>query len=109
MVVTEHGIGKRTAVSLFPLHKRSGVGVKIAKLTSRTGNIASAQIVTPEIEQLMITTKRAQMIKLPLKNIKQLGRNTQGIILMRFNRADDSVAAMTCIGSDEEETNTEGK
>ncbi|NMC35922.1 DNA gyrase subunit A [Candidatus Beckwithbacteria bacterium] len=103
MVVTERGIGKRTPVHLFPLHKRAGVGVKVAKLNAKTGNIVSAELVTPEISQLMITTKKAQMIKLPLRNIKQLGRNTQGIILMRFNKEGDSVAAMTCIGEEESE------
>jgi DNA gyrase subunit A len=102
IVATEKGIGKRTAVKLFPLHKRSGVGVKIAKLTERTGNIAAAAVVTPEVEQIMLITKKAQMIKLPLKNIKQLGRNTQGIILMRFAKAGDYVAAMTCLKSTED-------
>lgn len=100
VVVTERGIGKRTPVELFPIHKRSGVGVKIAKLTEKTGNIVSAEIVTPEAHQIMLTTKKAQMIKLPLKNIKQLGRNTQGIILMRFGKDDDGVAAMTVINAD---------
>jgi DNA gyrase subunit A len=103
MVVTEKGIGKRTPVKLFPLHKRSGVGVKIAKLTDKTGNITAAGIVTPEVDQIMITTKRAQMIKLPLKNIKQLGRNTQGIILIRFNKDGDCVADMTCINGEDDE------
>jgi DNA gyrase/topoisomerase IV subunit A len=50
----------------------------------------------------MLITKKAQMIKLPLKNIKQLGRNTQGIILMRFAKAGDYVAAMTCLKSTED-------
>lgn len=109
MVATENGIGKRTPVKLFPLHKRAGVGVKIAKLTSKTGNIAAAEIVTPEIEQIVITTKRAQIIKLPLKNIKQLGRNTQGIILIRFNKDSDCIADMTCIGGDESEEQPQEK
>lgn len=103
LVATEKGIGKRTPVELFPLHKRSGVGVKIAKLTDKTGNIVGAEVVTPKIEQIMLTTKQAQMIKLPLKNIKQLGRNTQGVILMRFNKKGDSIAAMTCLEAVDQE------
>lgn len=105
LIVTERGIGKRTPVNLFPLHKRGGVGVKVAKLTPKTGNVAGAEIVTPEIEEVMLTTKKAQMIKLPLKNIKQLGRNTQGVILMRLG-SDDCVAAMACIEKPEEEDET---
>ncbi len=102
LVATEKGIGKRTPVDQFPLHHRAGTGVKIAKLTERTGFVASAAVVTREIEQIMLTTKKAQMIKLPLKNIKQLGRNTQGIILMRFSKKDDVISAMTCIAKEEE-------
>jgi len=103
LVVTTHGIGKRTPVNLFPLHKRGGMGVKVAKITPKTGTIIAAELVTPEVDEIMLTTKKAQMIKLPLKNIKQLGRNTQGVILMRLGNSDDSVAAMACGGKDEEE------
>ena len=97
LIVTERGIGKRTPIKLFPKHKRGGVGVKVAKLTAKTGNLACAAVVTPIIKQILITTKKAQIIKLPLKNIKQLGRNTQGVILMRFGKERDTVAAITCL------------
>jgi len=103
LIVTTHGIGKRTPVHLFPLHKRGGMGVKVAKITPKTGTIVAAELVTPEIDEIMLTTKKAQMIKLPLKNIKQLGRNTQGVILMRLGGTDDAVAAMACGEVDEEE------
>ncbi len=103
LVVTTHGIGKRTPVHLFPLHKRGGMGVKVAKITPKTGTIIAAELVTPEVEEIMLTTRKAQMIKLPLKNIKQLGRNTQGVILMRLGNSDDAVAAMACGEKDEEE------
>lgn len=106
LVVTERGIGKRTPVNLFPLHKRGGMGVKVAKITPKTGLIVAAELVTPEIEEIILTTKKAQMIKLPLKNIKQLGRNTQGVILMRLGSSDDAVAAMAC-GEQEEGENIE--
>ncbi|EKD57991.1 MAG: DNA gyrase subunit A, partial [uncultured bacterium] len=82
---------------LFPKQKRAGVGVKVAKLTERTGNLVCAAIVSPEYKQVILTTKKAQVIKLPLKNIKQLGRATQGVILMRFGKQNDQVAAMTCL------------
>jgi DNA gyrase subunit A len=103
LVVTEKGLGKRTPVKLFPKQKRAGVGVKVAKLTERTGNLVCAAIVSPEYRQVVLTTKKAQVIKLPLKNIKQLGRATQGVILMRFGKQNDQVAAMTCLASFDEE------
>ncbi|KKU25956.1 MAG: gyrase subunit A protein [Microgenomates group bacterium GW2011_GWA2_46_16] len=83
LVVTEHGLGKRTDVGEYPEQKRGGQGVKVAELSPRTGDIASVRMVTEDDEQVVITTKAAQVIKLPLKNIKVLGRSTQGVILMR--------------------------
>lgn len=96
LVVTEKGIGKRTSVYLFPLHKRGGVGVKVANLTEKTGNIACARVVNESIKQVIVTSRQAQVIKLPLKNIPQLGRATQGVILMRLN-PNDQVAALACL------------
>jgi DNA gyrase subunit A len=96
LIVTEKGLGKRTNVYLFPLHKRGGVGVKVANLTKKTGNLACARVVDETIKQVVITSRQAQIIKLPLKNIPRLGRATQGVILMRLN-SGDQVAAMACL------------
>jgi DNA gyrase subunit A len=95
LVVMEKGLGKRTPVNQFPLQKRSGVGVKVAKVTKKTGKICAAMLVNQEINQIIITSRQAQVIKLPLKNIRICGRDTQGVILMRFTKADDSVASVT--------------
>ena len=101
-MVTEKGLGKRTPINLFPKQRRGGVGVKVAKLTTKTGNIVCAAVVTAEVKQVLLTTKKAKVIKLPLKNIKQLGRATQGVILMRFGKENDMVSAMTCLAEFEE-------
>jgi len=102
LVVTENGLGKRTDVSEYPEQKRGGQGVKVAELSNRTGNIAAVRMVTEDDEQVVITTKQAQVIKLPLKNIKVLGRSTQGVILMR--PADgDVVTSVTTLQEAEEE------
>lgn len=97
LVIMENGIGKRTAVEEFPIQKRGGMGVKVAEITPKTGKVAAARMVTEEIEQVVITSKHAQVIKLPLKNIPRLGRATQGVILMRFSKEKDGVAAVTCL------------
>lgn len=102
LVVTEKGLGKRTDVGEYPEQKRGGQGVKVAELSDRTGDIASVRMVTEDDEQVVITTKQAQVIKLPLKNIKVLGRSTQGVILMR--PADgDVVTSVTTLQEAEEE------
>lgn len=103
LAVTEKGLGKRTSVDEFPVHKRGGVGVKVAELTGKTGPVAAAIPVDHTIKQVVITSKKAQVIKLPLKNIKRLHRASQGVILMRFNQKDDSVAAVTTITSTDTE------
>ncbi|MBI2268483.1 MAG: hypothetical protein HYU80_03545 [Candidatus Blackburnbacteria bacterium] len=82
------------------------MGVKVAELTDKTGDVAAALLVTQEIPEVLITSKTGQVIKLPLKNIPQLGRATQGVILMRFSDKADQVAAVATLEKDggEEET-----
>ncbi len=102
-VITEKGIGKRTPITDFPLQKRGGKGVKVAKITPKTGKVIAAHMVTENIETAVLTSKKAQVIKLPLKNIKRLGRATQGVILMRFAKPGDSVVATALLEKQPEE------
>lgn len=97
LVVMEKGLGKRTNIKEYPLQRRGGVGVKVAHVTKKTGKIVANQLVTQKVKQIILTSKKAQVIKLPLRNIPRLGRSTQGVILMRFSKPDDSVAAVTCL------------
>jgi len=98
LVVMEKGVGKRTGIRSFPLQKRGGIGVKVAHVTPKTGQIIVSQFVDQDTDLVVLTSKKAQLIKLPLKNIPRLGRDTQGVILMRFSKTDDHVAAVTCMG-----------
>lgn len=97
LTISQKGIGKRTGVHLFPIQRRSGKGVKAAVVNDRTGNLAAAIMLTQKMEQVVITSRGGQVIKLPVKNIPQLGRATQGVILMRFASKTDSVAAVACL------------
>ena len=106
LTISQHGLGKRTPIHLFPVQKRTGKGVKAAVINTKTGDLAAATMVTQTVDQVIMTSKDGQVIKLPLKNIPQLGRATQGVILMRFSVKSDLVAACACIakdGEDEEE------
>lgn len=105
LVVTANGMGKRTEFSEYPLQKRSGMGVKVSELTDKTGLVACAKIVDESIDELVITTKSAQVIKLPLRNIPVLKRPTQGVILMRLEKGDQVTACATTkkTNGDEEE------
>ena len=110
LTISELGLGKRTPIHLFPIQKRAGKGVKASVVNEKTGKLATAEVVTQDYEQIVITSKEGQVIKLPLKNIPQMGRATQGVILMRFNNKSDKVAAMTALeksGNMEELENSE--
>ena len=67
------------------------------RLNNKTGLLAAALGVNHNTQQLVITSRRGQVIKLPLKNIPRLGRDTQGVILMRFAKENDEVAAATIL------------
>ncbi|PIR60058.1 MAG: DNA gyrase subunit A [Candidatus Pacebacteria bacterium CG10_big_fil_rev_8_21_14_0_10_44_54] len=95
LVITENGMGKRTPLSQYPAQKRSGLGVKVSDITKRTGAVAAALRVDETFEEVVISTKDGQTIKLPLtkKSIPILTRPTQGVILMRL-KEDDAVVAV---------------
>ncbi len=97
LVVTEKGIGKRTNAYLYPLQKRGGIGVKVSNLSKKTGRVATARVVNQNHQQVILASKNGITIKLPLKNIPRLSRNTKGVILMRFKTDTDKANAMTVL------------
>ncbi len=106
LTISERGLGKRTPVKFFPTQKRGGKGVKATAVTPKTGNLASATMITEEVDQIVLNSKKGQVIRLPIKDIPQLGRATQGVILMRFTDKDEMIASITTLlktGDDEEE------
>ena len=103
LTISDRGMGKRTPVRLFPRQKRAGKGVKASVVTDKTGSLSSAIAVTEAIDQLVITSAQGQVIKLPIKNIPQLGRATQGVILMRFANKSDHVTAVATLDKPDEE------
>lgn len=97
LTISENGLGKRTGVHLFPVQRRAGKGVKAAQINEKTGRLACAVMVEQKVELIIITSKSGQVINLPLKNIPQMGRATQGVILMRFAKKADRAAAVTTL------------
>jgi DNA gyrase subunit A len=73
------------------------MGVKAMELTAKTGNLVSAKLVDDTIDQLIITSSKGQVIKLPLTSVPTLSRATQGVILMRFSEAGDKLAAVATL------------
>lgn len=97
LTIMEKGIGKKTPVSDFPKQHRGGKGVKVAQVTPKTGKVASAQLIPLECQNLVLTSNRGQVVKLPIGSLPRLSRATQGVILMRFSDKSDAVAAATCL------------
>lgn len=97
LVVTQKGYGKRTPIEDWPKQLRGGIGVKAAEVTPRIGDLVTAEVVGKEEKDLVITSLSGQVIKLPLKDVPRLKRQTQGVILMRSSNSKDSVASATTL------------
>ncbi|MBI2612154.1 DNA gyrase subunit A [Candidatus Gottesmanbacteria bacterium] len=97
LTVMEKGIGKKAPLSGFPKQHRGGQGVKVAEVTPKTGKVVTAQIVPKEAQNLILTSVKGQIVKLPMTSVPLLSRATQGVILMRFSDKGDSIAAATCL------------
>ncbi|MFA5359602.1 MAG: DNA gyrase subunit A [Patescibacteria group bacterium] len=100
LAISENGFGKRTPIGLYKLQGRGGSGIKTAKVTSKTGKLINAFIVNAETmadKDLIIISEKGQVIRLTFKTVSQLGRDTQGVRLMRFKESSDKVACVTWV------------
>ncbi|MFT5724004.1 MAG: DNA gyrase subunit A [Bacteroidia bacterium] len=109
MVVSEKGYGKRTAVEDYRITGRGGKGVKTLNITEKTGNLVTIKAVT-DLDELMIIQKSGIAIRLPLDELRVMGRATQGVRLIKMRDGDEiaSVAKVTKDESEDEE-NFEGE
>src|SRR5207247_7257673 len=98
LVVTENGYGKRTRVSEYPRKGRGGMGVKTVQLTEARGQLAGARVVRDGYQVMLISTA-GTVIRMPVEEVKRLGRATQGVIVMRLRADDETVAAVAPVGA----------
>src|SRR5438093_470731 len=92
LVVTENGYGKRTKLADYPRKGRGGLGVKTVQLTEARGHLVGARIVRDDY-QVMLISNGGTVIKIPVNDVKRLGRPTQGVIVMRL-REGEQVSAL---------------
>ncbi len=104
LVVMENGLGKKTLTSGWSRQGRGGQGVKAAQVTAKTGKIVTASVVDKTMDTLILTSNKGQLIKMDLKQVPTLQRQTQGVILMR-TRPGEKVAAATTVSSKERAEN----
>ncbi len=98
LTATENGLGKRTQIDAFRAQKRGGKGIKVNKITERTGNVIGITAVKDEDELLMITSEGV-IIRIKVAQISSIGRNAQGVKLI--NVSDD--VKVVCIEKVDEE------
>lgn len=99
LVLTENGFGKRTPVKEYKCQGRGGSGVKTAKITAKTGQLAKVEIITSE-EDLIVISQKGQVIRTKISSIPKLGRDTQGVRIMKM-KPGDKVASATCLTESE--------
>jgi DNA gyrase subunit A len=87
LIISEKGFGKRTRLSEYPVQGRGGQGVKTLNITDRTGNVAACRVVQPG-QDLLLVTKDGIVVRTRVDQISLIGRNTQGVTVMRVSEGD---------------------
>lgn len=95
LTMTANGLGKKTDVKEYKVQGRGGSGIKTAKITPKTGELVIAKVIKSE-EELIAMSKKGQVLRTQLESIPSLGRDTQGVTIMKL-RAGDSIASCTCM------------
>jgi DNA gyrase subunit A len=99
LIITDNGYGKRTPMSNYPLQGRGGKGVKTIKETTARGKIATAMMVQ-ENHEIMVISIEGIVIRTTVKQISQMGRNTQGVKIMNLNDSDTVSAVALVVEKD---------
>lgn len=98
LVVMERGFGKTTPAKEYKVQKRGGSGIKTAKVTSKTGVVIGGAVLTPEDKEsgeMVVMSQKGQVIKMALKDVPSLGRDTQGVKIMRLREGDAIASVVT--------------
>jgi DNA gyrase subunit A len=93
LVITENGYGKRTRIADYPVKGRGGLGVKTVQLTEARGRLVGAKVVQDGY-QVMLISNEGTMIKIPVEDVRRMGRSTQGVIVMRLRGEEEHVSSL---------------
>jgi len=96
LVVSENGYGKRTDLKEYKIQGRGGSGIKTAQVTAKTGSLVYSMILKGDEEDLIVISKKGQVIRTPVNTIAKISRATQGVRVMRLDPGD-KVASAACI------------
>jgi len=103
LVITDRGYGKRTPISEYPMHHRAGQGVFTLKVTDRVGKLAALRVVGDPEEEVLLISASGMVLRTPVGAISQIGRQTQGVIVIRLAPDDQVVGIAPVAGLEEGE------
>ncbi|MEN9912780.1 MAG: hypothetical protein RLY66_188 [Candidatus Parcubacteria bacterium] len=95
-VMGANGYGKKTSLSEYKVQNRGGSGILTMNVTTKTGPLISAKVVTDDDEEIVAMSKKSQVIRVDLKEIPKLSRATQGVRVMKL-REGDALASLICL------------
>ncbi len=96
LVVMKNGYGKKTDLKEYKVQKRGGSGIKTAQVTDKTGNVIAAKVVIEDGSELVAMSKKSQVIRVDINEVPSLGRQTQGVRIMKL-RDGDAIASAVCL------------
>jgi DNA gyrase subunit A len=104
LVVSEKGYGKRSSLDAYRITNRGGKGVKTINITEKTGKLVAIKNVTDR-DDIMIINKSGVTIRMEVKNLREMGRATQGVKLINI-KENDAIASVAKVIHEEENENT---
>ena len=101
LVLTQRGYGKRTPLAEYPIKHRAGQGVFTLKVTDKVGKLTALRVVRDPEEEILVISASGMVLRTQVGAISQIGRQTQGVIVMRM-APDDQVVAIAPVAGIEE-------
>lgn len=92
LVISQNGYGKKTDLKEYKTQNRGGSGIKTMKVTPKTGSIIASRVVTEEEQEIVAISKKSQVIRVDGREIPSLGRQTQGVRIMKLKEGDNLVS-----------------
>lgn len=96
LTISSNGYGKRTELDEYKVQGRGGSGILTSNVTSKTGPVMASQIVTDQEGEVIAISKKSQVVRVDIAEIPVLGRQTQGVRIMKL-REGDSLATLICL------------
>ncbi len=106
LAVSENGFGKRTSVAEYNVQKRGGQGVFTLKTGGRNGAMIGALLVLDE-DQVMMMTDTGPLVRISVKSVSDIGRNTQGVTLISCNKGERVIGAVRVVDKQDDDTSEE--